>query len=193
MLPAITCTTEWRPVKGLEERYAVSEYGHVINIQAWNGACGGRQERYLGYLLKPQPDRAGYVKYFLNLPRGVKTSVMAHSLVYRSFVGELPPNKELDHKDNNKWNNHYSNLEPLTHQQNQQKANKDKRFRPPRGEYLWDGRKNKNAKLTEVQVKEIRHLFDTGQIGVNELGKRYGVSHVNISHIVWRRTWRYIQ
>lgn len=191
MLPKISSQTEWRPLTVGDNRYAVSEYGHVINIQAWDDYdADGRVLRWLGHQLSPQPDRAGYVKYFFEAKEG-RTSAMAHSLVYRAFIGELPPNKEIDHIDNNKWNNHYSNLQPLTHKENQEKASRERRFHPPKGSLTWDGRRNKIAKLVEADIPRIRELYENGYTH-REIAKEYGVSHVCIVHICQRRTWRHV-
>ena len=41
-----------------------------------------------------------------------------HRLVYEFFIGEIPRDREISHIDDNKLNNHYSNLKMVTHQQN---------------------------------------------------------------------------
>lgn len=47
-----------------------------------------------------------------------------HRLVYMTFVGDIPPNKEINHIDHNKDNNSLGNLELLTHSENQIKSAK---------------------------------------------------------------------
>lgn len=47
-----------------------------------------------------------------------------HRLVYRTFVGVIPSNMEINHIDHNKDNNSLKNLELLTHSENQIKSAK---------------------------------------------------------------------
>lgn len=61
----------------------------------------------------------GYVQYTLYLPSGIKR-IKAHQLVARLFL-EVPSNCDelvINHKDGNKLNNHYSNLEWCTYYYN---------------------------------------------------------------------------
>lgn len=51
------------------------------------------------------------------------------------------------------------------------------------------GERNGQAKLTEQQVKEIREMYESQHLTMNELGNRYGVSRHQIGHIVKRRQW----
>jgi hypothetical protein len=44
-------------------------------------------------------------------------------------------------------------------------------------------------KLTGEQVQEIRQLYSTGNYSQPELGRRYGVRHATIGHIVRRESW----
>ena len=52
--------------------------------------------------------------------------------------------------------------------------------------------KNNHAKLTEKEVVEIRKIYKKGdlQFGQSALGKKYGVSHVQIANIVKRKNWK---
>jgi hypothetical protein len=52
------------------------------------------------------------------------------------------------------------------------------------------GSKNGRAKLTTEQVGLIRDLFMTGQYTKRALGKLFGVTDVQIGHIVRREHWK---
>jgi hypothetical protein len=56
--------------------------------------------------------------------------------------------------------------------------------RIPRGE------KNKKAKLTNDQAREIRKLYHSETFSGKELAKMYGVSSANISFVVNNKTYR---
>jgi predicted DNA-binding protein YlxM (UPF0122 family) len=47
------------------------------------------------------------------------------------------------------------------------------------------------SKLTNVQVKQIRELYDQG-FSINVIAKNYKVSTWNIKSIVTRKTWTHL-
>lgn len=49
-----------------------------------------------------------------------------------------------------------------------------------------------NAKLTDVQVKEIRNSYKKGVISYRELGEKYGLSESSIAAIIKRETYKNI-
>lgn len=55
------------------------------------------------------------------------------------------------------------------------------------------GERNTNAKLTASQVTEIRRLYSSGRVTQAELALRYGVSDSNISAIVRRVSWGFLE
>jgi DNA-binding MarR family transcriptional regulator len=52
------------------------------------------------------------------------------------------------------------------------------------------GEDNVMAKLTEEQVRELRRLAKTHQIGW--LAEKYGITRSNVSMIVHHRSWKHI-
>lgn len=54
------------------------------------------------------------------------------------------------------------------------------------------GSDNTNAKLTDDQVIQIRHLYQTGPYSQRELGRMFNVHSGTIRHIVLNRTWRHL-
>lgn len=168
---------QWKPIIGYKLLYEVSNYGHVRTLQS-------RRSIKAGHILSPQTDKAGYQFYQLTKD-GKKKGHAAHRLVFRAFVGIIPSNQEIDHIDSNKFNNHYSNLQILTHKENIEKANKDRRFRRPKGSEL------KRAKLTEQIVLEVRRRYAKGE-GITALAREYDVTHVAMSLAVHGRTWRHV-
>ena len=53
------------------------------------------------------------------------------------------------------------------------------------------GEKHPDAKLKEIQVKEIRLLFEEGS-RVRDIAKKFGVSEDIISRITRYKTWKHI-
>lgn len=85
----------WVTVDGLE-RYAVSNYGRVIN-----------QER--GNELTPSPDANGYLRVGLTR-KGVTKHVYVHRLVAFAFFLNYRPGIEVKHINDNKEDNSVLNL-----------------------------------------------------------------------------------
>lgn len=63
-----------------------------------------------GYKFVKLPDSSG------------KHTLYIHRLVYRTFVGVIPPKFEINHIDHDKSNNSVSNLELVTHSENLEKS-----------------------------------------------------------------------
>lgn len=101
---------EIRKIKNYED-YSIREDGKVISYKR-NPA---------GQELKCTPNNAGYRTVTLKNDKGVKT-ITVNRLVITTFEDKvLPPLDEqlqIDHKDENKLNNHYSNLRWCTGKQN---------------------------------------------------------------------------
>lgn len=73
-------------------------------------------------IYKAFPDKDGYLKYAFCID-GVTVNRIAHRLCYEAFVGPIPPGLTIDHKDNDKLNNHYSNLQVMRAEDNAIKGN----------------------------------------------------------------------
>lgn len=129
--------------------------------------------------LKPRENVYGYIFYSINKGVPYPVTVFAHTLVALKYIGQPPtPNHEIDHIDNNKANNHYTNLQWVTHSQNQLKAySQDGRChywlnkqRPPAS--IETKIKMANAKKKPVLFKfdGMETIFDSIEDAANGLG-----------------------
>ena len=171
----------WQPIPGFERFYEVSEYGEVRRTQ-------NRRWRKKGTAVTLNRDRFGYHRVQLYDSKNRQRLTFAvHRLVMQVFVGACPDGYEVNHIDGDKTNNHVSNLEYVTHQENiQHSFKKLKRMqRVPRGESA--GR----AKLTTEQVLTIRERAANGERR-RALGEEFGVTPECITFIVRRVTWKHI-
>ncbi|MGV0580315.1 hypothetical protein ABQE57_17005 [Mycolicibacterium elephantis] len=55
------------------------------------------------------------------------------------------------------------------------------------------GEKHGRAKLTEIQVREIRRKHASGEFAVKQLAREYGVTHTAISYIIRRVNWAHVE
>lgn len=168
---------QWLPVVDFEDLFEISEYGHMRRLVS-------RRSKKAGTLVGGTTDRNGYTRYYINDRDGCRLSYGAHFLVAQAFIGRQPVGYEVHHKDHNPANNHYSNLEWVTHKQNIQEsyATRERRLRIPKG--LRAGM----AKLAPDMVDEIRMLYATGNYTQRTLGAMFGVSYVSIGNILRGKT-----
>ena len=89
---------DWRDIEGYEGLYKVSECGDVISLQ------GGKKR-----ILKQHKDAYGYLVVNLS-----KKQYKVHRLVAAAFCEDADYFECVNHIDEDKTNNHYSNLEWCT-------------------------------------------------------------------------------
>lgn len=96
----------WKPIKGYENRYWVSNEGRVWRSSYVDTIGRTKKER----ILCTAVSRNGYEKVCL-IKDGVKATKLVHRLVGEAFL-ENPENLPMiNHKDENKRNNNAENLE----------------------------------------------------------------------------------
>lgn len=177
----------WKPIKGYEGKYAVSSEGRIKSLPY---ICNGRwgKARMKGKVLQPVTNtHNGYQYICLVGDNRKKTTYRYHRVVAEAFVDNPEGKPCVNHKDGNKYNNHPSNLEWVTHSENTRHAYKNGLMNIPRGEECSHG------KLRECEVHEIRIRHSRfKETSKTETANDYGVSLSTISDILHRRTWRHI-
>lgn len=108
---------EWRPVKGYEGYYEVSNLGRVRGVERTiimpDGRVHVRKQRIKSLYMNPD----GYMTVKLSKDaHDVRRPV--HRMVYESFIGDIPDGMEINHMDFNRTNNTPDNLEVLSHIEN---------------------------------------------------------------------------
>lgn len=93
----------WKPVRGCENGYTVSNDGLVRSVKSTG-------KRYSGEILSPHINpKNGYSYYDLQGEWG-RRNVPVHHIVAGTFLGEAPKGTEICHNDGNPSNNHVDNL-----------------------------------------------------------------------------------
>ena len=94
----------WKPVKGFEETYLVSNLGQIKSIPRVNTK---------GKLIKLYPNKSGYLYCCLS-QNGKVYNKRVHRLVAEAFIPNPNDYTQVNHKDENKDNNNKDNLEWCT-------------------------------------------------------------------------------
>lgn len=117
----------WKPVVGFEHRYMISNFGRIKSIDRKVVYSDGRVYNYKGKILKTHVNKHdGYVyfnftkhNYYTNNDYYRKTkNLKIHRLVAEAFIDNPYNLPCVNHKDEDKTNNHYSNLEWCTQSYN---------------------------------------------------------------------------
>lgn len=107
----------WKPIKGYEGCYEVSNKGRVKSlirkVNANNGGIYIKEEMYLS----PVIDSKGYYQVFL-CKNGKPKPNRIHRLVAETFIDKPNGKNIVNHMDKNKSNNCVENLEWCTNQYN---------------------------------------------------------------------------
>lgn len=113
----------WKPVPGYEGIYEVSNLGSIKSLERKvMFKCGKRFYTQNESIKKPTLDENGYL--YVNLYRdSKKKSFKLHQIVAMAFLDHKPSgvNVVVDHIDNNRLNNHLSNLQVITQRENSTK------------------------------------------------------------------------
>lgn len=169
---------EWRDIPGYENHYQVSSDGQVRSLDriTKHGRFGYVFRR--GKVLIGGFDTDGY-RHLLLSYKATRVCRKVHSLIALTFLGPRPEGLQVLHWDDNKLNNHISNLRYGTRQEN---STDMRRNGIPEG----------IQKLTADDVLEIRRLLSNGE-PQRSIAKRFGVNGKSISRINRGYAWRHLK
>lgn len=162
----------WKDIIGWNGLYQVSNLGRVKRIYLVSKKTK---------ILKPSPFIGGYwIATLCNEGRAKKFYI--HRLVAIAFIPNPNNDPQVNHKDGNKKNNYWLNLE-----WNSSKKNIEHSYRFGLAKI---GEKRTSSKLTDNQAKEIKYLNPL--LTYIEMSKIYGISISVISKIRNGKTWKHI-
>lgn len=110
---------EWKDIEGYEGLYQVSEYGDVKSI---NYNRTGREQ-----IMKQRMNDSGYCRVALT-KNGTRKDYFVHRLVAEAFCDGYEEGFQVNHMDECKTNNHYSNLEWCSAQYNSNYGTRNERI-----------------------------------------------------------------
>lgn len=158
--------------KGHETMYLITDSGRVIN-------------KYTNRELIGSYDKDGYRKVSLQVA-GKQRSATVHRLVALHFVSNPHNYPVIDHLDGNKQNNHATNLEWVTVQENTQRAYNMGLIKPKCGE------EHGESIYTTEQIIRVCELICGDNLLYKDISKITGVSEGMINRIRNRKAWIHI-
>jgi hypothetical protein len=147
----------WKDIQGFEGLYQVSNLGRVKSLDCCVKNGNGLRTVH-GKILKPYKSSNGYL--FVGLGRK-KRHASVHRLVAKAFVNNHHNMPDVNHKDENKSNNIYTNLEWCNHSYNALYGTCQERLRKF---------KNVPVYMIEKGTNKIINRFDSMKIAMVKTG-----------------------
>lgn len=147
---------EWKTIPHYEP-YRINAVGTVINKK--------------GMILKTHYNHNGYLVVYLYCDKR-NHRIPVHQLVSWTFIGPQPGGFAVHHKDSNKLNNHYLNLEYVQHCLHTA------------------GEKSEKCKLKTTYVILIRNAYKNNLASISDMARLFGVDRATISQLIHRKTWK---
>lgn len=118
----------WKPIKGYEGLYEVSDTGLVKSCErVVHDSYHKTNKLYGGKLLNPTLTEKGYLQVTLN--NKTQKTYGIHRLVAEAFISNPNNYQVVNHIDENKQNNNVENLEWCTQKQNLEYARLKRKIR----------------------------------------------------------------
>jgi hypothetical protein len=169
----------WKDIPEHEGEYQVSNLGRVRSIERYVTHNYGGLKLVPFKYMKLSKSNNGY--YGLSLKRKRKS---IHRLVAIAFIENKNNLPCINHIDGDKSNNNFFNLEWVNHSQNLKHAFENN-LRSNKGI------KHPQSKLTEVQIKEIRNLYNKG-IQHKIISDMFSISKSYVGTIGRKITWKHV-
>jgi NUMOD4 motif/HNH endonuclease len=162
----------WKPIRGLENYYAVSNLGAVKSLERKTSLGTKKLETIL-----TQRIVRNYQYVMLDVCDGefrFRRNISVHRLVAQEFCNNAAQFREVNHKDGNRLNNHADNLEWVSPEENKRHA-----------KLLGLYKKNSvgNRKHTYDKIQKVFEMRKSGMLH-KDIGIELGMGASTVTHIL---------
>lgn len=140
-------------------RYCISNLGRIVT----------KYRKTNFRVMRTHLDKDGYERVCLTNNSGKQNMFIVHRIVCALFNDGYKYGLEVNHKDSNRTNNCYLNLEWVSSQCNVEHSIKHGQ---------------REVKLNKYRATMIRHLYHTTNLRQIDIARKYGVSRSAVSRIV---------
>ncbi len=177
----------WKDINEFENTYQISNYGRVKrkkrNVNLFIQKPGYRT--ISDRICKLQDNGRGYKQIYVSINKKRKIFYV-HRLVAMYFIENNHNKPQVNHKDGNKSNNIFNNLEWCSINENIKHAIENKLINAK-------GENSKNSKLTEKQVLAIRRLNRINpKFNKTKVAKKLNIRDSTIHKIIKNIRWSHI-
>jgi hypothetical protein len=161
---------EWRKIEGLDGYYEISNYGRIRSIDRVL-TINGQDRSYRGRQLTPFANWNGYLKIVLTY-KGKDYRLSIARLVAKHFIENAENKPEVNHIDFNKKNNHVSNLEWVSREENLLHAQANRNLNPDRRLARQVRSLIRQDYTRGYTAREISRVYRITQARVYKIGRR---------------------
>ena len=143
--------------------YIISEDGVVYSL---------KRQKFIPHTY----NHAGYQTVTITSSDHIRTPKKVHRLVYEAYVGKIDPGMQIDHRDNIRYHNHYTNLQQLTGRDNVRKS-------------FTEGFGQKNSRWSVDEIEHICKMLNTGKSTKEiaaAIGYDYDADRKTLNHLIFR-------
>ena len=160
--------------KGKETNYLINNKGNIYSL---NYKMSGKVKKM------KQFNHKGYRVCNITID-GKFHKLLVHRLVAENYVPNPDNKPKVNHKDGNKSNNNYKNLEWVTQKENMEHASKNGLMSPRFGE------KNGKSKITKKQAKSISKMLEKNKLSISEIADANNTTRGVVYSIKYGYTWK---
>ena len=138
----------WKDIPGYEGLFQASTFGRIKSLEKLVHRKNNRYYIRNEKIIKTFISNSGYERTQL-YKNGIQKNFSVHRLVWLTFKGQIPEGMQINHIDENKFNNRLDNLELMTPKENANYGSRNLKL----------SNANKGQKPSEYAIKRSKELF----------------------------------